>query len=281
MTAARVAAAGLLVLAGVAAATAPAGEQLAFAGLGIAGLGLPHGASDLHLVAPSRRAGFVAAYLLVAGLVTLGWLAAPAGALAALLALSVAHFALDRPAGADPAAGWALAALLVAGPALLHRHALTALFGMLTGSTAFADGLTVGLAAIGAGALATLVLGWIGRRTPPDAAMSAGVACLLLLPPLVGFTLGFVLLHAWPQLEERRRELGCGSLPAYLRRTAPVLTGALALVAGLAALFRAAPAGSSALLFAAIAALATPHMLVTPLWRAARPATAPVRPARA
>ncbi len=281
MTAARAGAAGLLMLAGLAASVAPERGQLAFAGLGIAGLGLPHGASDLHLVAPSRRAGFVAAYLLVAGLVTLGWLVAPAGALAALLALSAAHFALDRPAEADPAAGWALAGLLVAGPALLHRHALAALFGMLTGSTAFADGLTNGLAAVGAGALATLVLGWIGRRSMPEPATLAGVAFLVLLPPLVGFTLGFILLHAWPQLDERRHELGCGSLWTYLRRTAPVLAGALALVAGLAALFRAAPAGSSALLFAAIAALATPHMLVTPLWRAVRPATAPIRAARA
>ena len=52
---------------------------------------------------------------------------------------------------------------------------------------------------------------WRGRRAQKalawqrrDRHLAGGVAALLLMPPLIGFTLGFLILHALPQTTERR-----------------------------------------------------------------------------
>ena len=80
-----------------------------------------------------------------------------------------------------------------------------------------------------------------------------------------------MILHAWPQTLERVRLTGCDGWRAYLRLVAPVMAGAFAVVALTALLLCDAPTPSLAALFAAIAALALPHMLVTPLFSGAGP----------
>lgn len=264
-------------MAGVGAASLPPGLQLGLAGAGMALLGLPHGASDLQLITPARRPAFVATYLAAVGLVVLLWLATPVFALAALLSLSAIHFATDRPADRDPAASWSLGVLLVAGPAVLHRNDLTELFQSMTEASRAAADLAAGLCGSGLIALLLLAIRVAVHRYRPDPASLFGIAALLFLPPLVGFTLGFILLHAWPQLIERQNELRCRSLSAYARLTAPVMVGAAAVLVAMALLFRTLPSAPATLLFAAIAALATPHMLVTPLWRTGTTSRLPVR----
>jgi len=272
----------LIACGGLAAATAaamtPPGWQIMLSGGAMALLGLPHGASDLAVVPVKQRGSFLLAYLLVVALVVALWQVAPSLGLATLLILSAVHFALDVPAGTDRAIAWGWGLLLVGGPAVGHRSGLATLFTPLTGSADMA-GLQAALLFLGGAAgLALLLTLWVKRRTLMDPVAAAGLAALLVLPPLIGFTAGFVLIHAWPQMEERRRELGCPDLPAYLRRTAPILTGAVAVVCGIALTFAAHPSAPTAILFAAIAALATPHMLVTPLWHQVAPSAArPVR----
>ena len=263
---------GAFLLTGIAAAMAGQGWQFAFAGGAIALLGLPHGASDLAIVARNRRAGFLLAYLgCIVGVMAV-WLVDPVLALALLLALSAAHFALDgRP---QPGAGdWAIGGFLVGGPALLHAGAVTGLFAAATGNASAAAILARVLQLIGFAA--TIVLVWRVARAdagPRDRGLRvAAMTGTLVLPPLVGFAIGFVLLHARAQTTERQHAIGCATLGRYLSRVAPLMAGAVGVLALVALLVLDGAGGRSAFLFAGIAALATPHMLVTPLWQRRAP----------
>jgi Brp/Blh family beta-carotene 15,15'-monooxygenase len=264
--------------AAVGAAAAPLQGQMVLSGAAIALLGLPHGASDLAVVPRPRRGSFLVAYLLAMALVVALWQVHPVVGLAGLLALSAAHFALDVPDGEDGFASWGWALLLVGGPAVLHRADLLELFGSLLPSGKGPAIVTLVLHGAGMAGCALVAGRWLQRRTRIGAPRLVGLIALLGLPPLIGFAAGFVLIHAWPQLAERQREIGCADTASYLRRTAPVMAGALAAIGVIAWLFATHPAAPATILFAAIAALATPHMLVTPLWRRATPF--PIRPVR-
>lgn len=253
----------------------PPNWQLLLSGGAIAFLGLPHGASDLAVVPMRQRPSFLLAYLGVVGLVIALWQIAPNAGLAILLILSAAHFALDVPDGTDAAAAWGWGLLLVGGPAIGHRSALIDLFTPLTGSAVAAQVMADALHLVGLAGLGLIVARWAQRRAPVTALPFAGALALLFLPPLIGFAAGFVFAHAWPQLEERQQELGCPHIATYLRQVAPILAGAGAVITGIAVAFATHPSAPAAILFAAIAALATPHMLVTPLWR--KPAPCPGR----
>jgi hypothetical protein len=98
------------------------------------------------------------------------------------------------------------------------------------------------------------------------------------MPPLVGFTLGFLVLHALPQTVERRDRLGFADTPSYLRAVFPIFGGAVLLAGVVAALLLHFDPSGVRGLFAGIAALAVPHLLVTP-WFEGR--TVPARPALA
>jgi len=72
------------------------------------------------------------------------------------------------------------------------------------------------------------------------------------------------MLHAVPQTKDRRDSLQCVTTTTYLRATAPVLVAAVmmvGIVGGL--LLRWDPSGVRSV-FAGIAALAMPHLLVMP-----------------
>ena len=254
------------------AAALPGAAQLAIAAAAMLALGLPHGASDLAVVPPARRAPFLLAYGLVIGAVLAAWSLAPTAALSTFLLLSAVHFAWDGAPPERPLERAAHGMLLVAGPALLHRVAVARLFAMLTSHAAAAAWL---VDAMGAAALVGVAAaGWCvvrDRRDRPAEALrlAVGGVLLIVLPPLLGFASGFVLLHAGPQLAERMRATGCRTLWRYLRLTAPVLAGSGVVIAAAAWLFADRPAPALSGLFALLAALALPHMLVTPLF--ARP----------
>ena len=246
--------------------------QLGIAVVAVLGFGLLHGASDLALVRPAARPMFLGAYLLVIGATWLLWREAPTAGLLLLLALSVAHFGLDDAPPERPGERVARGVAMIAAPGLLHRTDLAGLFDAITARPALSAGLASGLAVAGAATVALLCGIGLRRR---DGRLLLGVAALTLPPPLVGFSLGFVILHAAPQTLERIRLTGCVGWRPYLRLVAPVMAGAFAVVALTALLLRDAPAPSLAALFAAIAALALPHMLVTPLFSASAPAPRP------
>ncbi len=247
----------------------PLAAQLGIAAGAVLGFGLLHGASDLALVRPAKRPTFLGGYLLVIAATWLLWRQAPTAGLLLLLALSVWHFAQDDAPPERPGERFARGVAMIAAPAVLHRAELAQLFEAITARPAFSAELAAALTVAGAGATAMLCsMGWRRR----DGRLLLGVTALALLPPLVGFSLGFVILHAGPQTAERIRLTGCAGWRAHLRLIAPVMAGAFAVVALTALLLRDAPAPSLSALFAAIAALALPHMLVTPLFSGSAPA---------
>jgi beta-carotene 15,15'-dioxygenase len=252
----------LVLLTAGAIATAPASlpVQLAFAAVGIGVVGMVHGAGDLAVVPPPRRPLFLALYLLVSLATLLWWTADPAVALPAFLLASAIHFtAEDAPHGALPER-LARGVALVAAPATLHPVDYALLLGAGGASFRLAHLTPILAAAGGVAGVVLLALAWRRR----DVTLAFGVAGLLLLPPLIGFTLGFLMLHALPQTAERRDRLGCATTLSYVRTVAPVFVAALLLAGLVAALLHGIDPSGVRSLFAGIAALAVPHLLVTP-----------------
>ncbi|PXA94707.1 hypothetical protein DMC47_20325 [Nostoc sp. 3335mG] len=235
--------------------------QLAFAIFGIGVVGMIHGAGDLAVVQVARRPLFLAAYGVVSLVTLLWWTTDPAIALPAFLVASAIHFGMEDAPDGPVSERIARGVALIAAPATLHISDYAALLRTAGGPSSMLPIYTPALAAAGGGAaLVLLVLAW--RRRDPR--LAGGMAALLILPPLVGFTLGFLILHALPQTVERRDRLGYADTLSYLRAVAPVFAGAVllaAMVAGL--LLHFDPSGVRGL-FAGIAALAVPHLLVTP-----------------
>jgi Brp/Blh family beta-carotene 15,15'-monooxygenase len=251
----------LLVAGAALAAPAPLPVQLAFAIFGIGIVGMVHGAGDLAVVAPARRPLFLAAYGLVSLATLLWWAGDPAVALPAFLIASAVHFGLeDAPNGA-----WferiARGTAMIAAPATLHTASYAALLQTAGGPSSGLAHVTTLLAVAGAGAgIVLLAMAWARR----DLRLADGVMALVILPPLIGFTLGFLVLHALPQTTERRDRLGCSSTMSYLVTVAPVFVGAVLLAGVVAALLLHFDPSGVRGLFAGIAALAVPHLLVTP-----------------
>lgn len=263
----------LLTAGAVAIAPAPLLAQLAFAMFGIGVVGMVHGAGDLAVVEPTRRPVFLAAYGTVSLATLLWWTTSPAIALPAFLVASAIHFGMEDAPHDRLAERIARGVALVAAPATLHPSAYASLLRAAGGPSSPVAAVTPWLAvAGGAAAVMLLMLAWRLR----DVRLAGGVAVLLLLPPLVGFTLGFLILHALPQTVERRDRLGCASTAAYLRTVAPVFAGALLLAGAVGALLLHFDPSGVRGLFAGIAALAIPHLLVTPWFEGHR---APARPA--
>lgn len=264
-----------LLTTGAAAATAvaPLPVQLAFAILGIGVVGMLHGAGDLAVVASARRPLFLIAYGVVSLATLLWWTADPAVALPAFLLASAVHFGMEDAPNAPLFERVAHGVALIAAPATLHAAAYAALLHTAGGASSALPRITPALAVAGAAAAALLLtLAWQRR----DLWLASGTAALLLLPPLVGFTLGFLILHALPQTAERRDRLGYASTLSYLRGVAPIFLAAIVLAGLVAALLLHFDPSGIRGLFAGIAALAVPHLLVTP-WFEAR--TVESRPA--
>jgi Brp/Blh family beta-carotene 15,15'-monooxygenase len=262
---------GLLALCAGVASLVGGGAPLAFALAVGLGLGLLHGASDLQLVARPRWPRFLAWYLSVAVGYLLLWQVAGAVALVAFLLMSIWHFVHEDDVFAHRHEQVALGVFIVGGPAVLHAEAVGRLLDLAMGAGASA-GLGAGLAealAVG-GALAAAVLAltaWWAR----DGRLAVTLLLIVALPPLVGFALGFFLLHAAPQTLVRQRLLGAGRLGTYVRRIWPVLLAALgfAVVAGWVFVVQEQTGIRS--LFAVLAAFALPHMVVLPRFVACTP----------
>lgn len=260
-----------LVLCAVAVSLIGGGLPLAFAVAVGLGLGLLHGASDLHMVSASRRLPFIACYLAAALAYLALWQIASAVALVTFLLLSAWHFSHEDELFERPSERLALGAFIVGAPAVLHRQTVGYLLDLASGTHApstLGIGLANTLAVTGILASAVL-LGAAWRKG--DVRLAATLVATLCLPPLVGFALGFFVLHAAPQTCVRQRLLGTRKLGAYLRLTRPVLAAAALFALIVAAVFIRQEHTGTRSLFAVLAAFALPHMLVLPRFVVAQP----------
>ncbi len=235
--------------------------QLAFAAIAVGIVGMVHGASDLEIIDHQRRPAFLALYVSALLVCLWWWIVDPTIALPAFLLASAVHFGLEDAPASRSFERMARGISLVATPATLHAASLTRILHSAGVQASSLPTMVSSLAIAGGIAAGCLAIIGVARH---DRRLLVGTTALLVLPPLVGFSVGFLVLHAVPQTKERRDRLQCVTTTEYLRTTAPVLAAAVTLVlivGGL--LLRWDPSGVRSL-FAGIAALAMPHLLVTP-----------------
>ncbi|QCA03969.1 Brp/Blh family beta-carotene 15,15'-dioxygenase [Pantoea vagans] len=247
--------------AALAASFSPLAGQVLFAIVAIGLIGMAHGASDLDVVRRERQFPFLAAYGLVIVICLFWWHGAPALALPGFLLASAIHFALeDAPHGCS-IERLARGISMIATPAALHLQAFSTILHEAGLGFPMPYSFAVGIAFTGGLCAAGLIFEGLLRR---DRRILAGTLALLILPPFVGFSMGFLILHALPQTRQRRDQLGCSSYVRYLQATWPVLAAAILLGAGTVVMMHPTDKAGIQSLFAALAALAIPHMLITP-----------------
>ncbi|NBC34861.1 MAG: beta-carotene 15,15'-dioxygenase, Brp/Blh family [Alphaproteobacteria bacterium] len=209
---------GLCLAGGALAGPAELGVQLAVAAIGVALLGLPHGAVDhlfgrLLLAPRLGRAWppvFAGGYLALGAAVIAVWLVAPVLGLGLFLALSVWHFGSEdvalapllppRRAGPETVARGLLPVLL---PIAFRPAETGLLFGwlLLAEAPAAVGEALAALAPLTLPAALALVAALLAAALVRRASALALEVCLLagsfaVLPPLLAFTLYFGLWHA-------------------------------------------------------------------------------------
>ncbi|MGD9425185.1 Brp/Blh family beta-carotene 15,15'-dioxygenase [Pantoea sp. NSTU24] len=250
------------------ASLSPLSVQLGFAVMAIGFIGMAHGASDLEVVRRERRLPFLMAYGLVIVLCLFWWHDNSALALPGFLLASAIHFALEDAPRGHLIERLARGIGMITIPATLHLNAFSTILYQAGLTTAIPDSVAAGIALTGGICAAGLIVTGILRH---DISLMTGMLALLLLPPFVGFSMGFLILHALPQTRLRRDQLGCRSYNSYLYTTWPILTVAILLAAATAVMMHPADRAGTQSLFAALAALAIPHMLITPWFEPRQP----------
>jgi len=235
--------------------------QLTFAIVAIGVIGMAHGASDLAIIEPRQRPLFVALYVCVGAACIWWWIADPALALPAFLIASALHFGVEDAPADRPLERVARGTSLVATPATFHASNLTDILRLGGTSPDVLPAMVSAMALSGAIAAAYLMVRASQRH---DLRLLIGTMALVVLPPLVGFSVGFLVLHAEPQTVERRTQIGCATTGSYLRATAPILVAAILLATIIGVLLVHSDPSGVRPLFAGIAALAVPHLIVTP-----------------
>ena len=246
--------------------------QLGALAVGVALLGIPHGAVDPLLArvfgvanTPTRTLVFFIAYVAIAGLVVGAWLLAPALSLGAFLALSIWHFRGDWLEEVSLAEASAAATTVVCAPALFHPAEITEIFSMLAFGATVEHLVSIARVA-GAVAVAVLI-GTVALRFRQQrlAALELLSLPLLawLLPPLLFFVLYFCGLHSPRHIIESARILSWRS-PA-VRVTAVGISAVT--VAAAVAIYVSLPTIDTAprllaVVFIGLAALTVPHMLL-------------------
>ena len=235
--------------------------QLTFAIVAIGVIGMAHGASDLAIIERRQRPLFVALYVCVGAACLWWWIADPALALPAFLIASALHFGVEDAPADRPLERVARGTSLVATPATFHASNLTDILRLGGTSPDVLPAMVSAMALSGAIAAAYLMVRASQRH---DLRLLIGTMALVVLPPLVGFSVGFLVLHAEPQTVERRTQIGCATTGSYLRATAPILVAAILLATIIGVLLVHSDPSGVRPLFAGIAALAVPHLIVTP-----------------
>jgi Brp/Blh family beta-carotene 15,15'-monooxygenase len=167
--------------------------------------GLPHGALDpifaknlLQIKTTARWAMFVFLYLMLASLVVVFWWLSPFLFLVFFLLCSVFHFSGDLASGTAVATRFLYGGACIVLPAALHAPQLGEIFALLVGQERgvfLADFLHVlawpWLAALCLASLQTLARDWLASLE-----IFAVSSLVLVLSPLLGFTLYFCAMHS-------------------------------------------------------------------------------------
>lgn len=247
--------------AALAASLSPLVIQIAFAVIAVGIIGMAHGASDLAIVASGKKLIFLTLYGLTITLCLVWWQFSPAIALPGFLIASAIHFGLEDGPKGKLLESIARGVSLVTTPAVLYTDALRSILGFAGLPAQLLTSFVTGMAVMGGITAGSLIITAILRR---DHQLLVGTGALLLLPPFVGFSMGFLILHALPQTQQRRLQLGCTSYTHYFYATWPILAAAIALSAvAISVLLPTDPCGIRSL-FAVLTALAIPHLLITP-----------------
>ncbi len=248
----------------------PLSVQLVVLALGVAILGVPHGALDPWVArrlglwrGPAGFAVFNLAYVALAGAVVGLWLLAPPAALIGFLAVSAWHFGGDwaLPGPARLLAGLGVVLL----PAWRFEAEVAEIFAVLAGAGGARVAEIVNLAGP-AVALGLAAAGLVAARSSLRAGAEFAVigALALTVSPLIYFLVYFCLLHSPRHLRGQFAQA-----PRRLRARLGVLAVVytlltLALAGGAAWWLACASLEQSALriVFIGLAALTAPHMLL-------------------
>ena len=245
---------------------------IAIATIVMIGGGLPHGAFDIALLrraASLDRSALVLAvggYAAIVALMALLWIVAPLLALVLFLAVSAFHFGEDWPMIDVALLRFAAGAAVIAAATIGHPAGVAALFVAMSDPRA----AVVAKGVIAAAPVALLVTSvgvataWRNGNRQWAAAMTVCLALLVLLPPVAGFALFFVFLHAPRHLAQSRNALRDMSQTRWLA------TGALvsaATLIGWWAQQRLAPwqikESLAAQAFQLLASVAVPHLVLS------------------
>lgn len=245
---------------------------IALATVVMIGGGLPHGAFDIALL---RRAASldrpalalaVGGYAAIVALMALLSIAAPLLALVLFLAVSAYHFGEDWQMLDVPLLRFAAGAAVIAAATLGHPTGVAALFVGMSDARAAVVAKVI-IAAAPVALLVTLVgvgTAWRNGDRQWAAAMALCLVLLVLLPPVAGFALFFVFLHAPRHLVQSRASL------RDMTRTRWLVTGALVSAATLIGWWvqqRLVPgqtgASWTAQAFQLLASVAVPHLALS------------------
>lgn len=252
--------------------------QIVILCIGVATLGLGHGALDHRvgeiLLRPKFDGNwlvvFTTLYLMLAAIGFALWVVTPSLALIVFLAYSAFHFGSDRfqPNGAVQVIARGAMPLLL--PIACQPAEVSMLFSTIT-----ATSVRVEQYAVVAGILVTIavlvtILSAVRRRESAEVVTTVLLVVLnLTMPPLIGFTMYFVLLHSVRHIIELAGWLEPTSLATGFRRIAREslpITGLLILAGVLGISF--APVGAInptiiQTVFIGLSCLTVPHMVVT------------------
>ena len=258
--------------------------QLSALAIGVALLGIPHGAVDPLLARVSgvtstlsQTLVFYIAYIAIAGVVVGLWLLAPALSLSAFLALSIWHFRGDWLQELSLSEASAVAATVVCAPALFHPDEIAGIFSVLAfGATV--EPLVAAARLVGGVSIVLLISTVVGRIRRQRLAMLELISLPLLawlLPPLLFFVVYFCGLHSPRHIIESARVLSWRS--PMVRLTA--LSTSVVTVFAAVGIYASLPAVDAtprllAVIFIGLAALTVPHMLLLE-FVASRRTTAP------
>jgi Brp/Blh family beta-carotene 15,15'-monooxygenase len=241
--------------------------------------GLPHGTLDLELIRArlsgpwTGMASLVLIYLGLATAMYSLWHLAPVLALAAFIAIATVHFAEDWEGAGSAFLSGGMALALLAAPTLLHGSDLNTIFVALAGdarASAVTNGLVL-IAPVAIGiALITIASLWQAGRRDQAAGGLAALTGMLVLPPIVGFSLYFCLFHSPRHFHDSVLTLGRNGLSGWGRVVVPLslAAGGISVLIFGAELRSALPDRVMAASFMTLSILTVPHMLAPLLIKA-------------
>ena len=178
-------------------------------------IGMPHGMFDYLKLRDrsegsiAKLGGWIVIYCSTAAVALLGWQVAPLGSLAAFLILAVAHFSEDWAPNQSKLFGVAMAASIIALPALTYPDQLSAIFGLVAGQDAsiLTDLVRLVAPLFGLVSLVLVAIDFAEKQTGHAWRNILLLASALLLPPAIGFAIFFCLYHSPRHFVEGYREL--------------------------------------------------------------------------